>query len=942
MEPVGQRLHYYRMTTEDVIADLHSHKMGLTNPEAARRLQADGANTLRRGRHLSAIGTLLRQFKSLFVLLLMVSAGLALYLHDNKTCLILLTIAFINTFVGFFQEYKAEKLMRQLEQLLVPRAKVFRNGALHEVDSAALVTGDIVAIAEGDSIPADVRILEENELSTNDFALTGESNPSRKFVHPIAAAVPLASRDNIGFMGTTVATGTGKGIVIATGMRTELGRIASLSQVARADDSPLQREMNNLATRLTQGTIALALFLAVLTFQSHLDIKESLLFAISISAAMIPNGLIAEVNITLAQAANRMAKVRTLIKKLSAVETLGATNVILTDKTGTLTKNEMTITHFLIGRTPYTVTGTGYEPVGAIYDTHGSRLNKAGMQELGLFFICGALASNAKVCQPDAQHPLWYTLGDPTEGAIVTLARKAGLNTEKLDIRYPEIKEFQFDSGRKLMSSVRRFDDGSIAVFIKGAPEAVLERSTHIWDHKISRKLSLRDRGSLLDHHDRTATDALRNLAFAYRILPKSTNLEKLDMAAVEQHLTFLGIVSMEDPLRDDVPAAMSAAHRAHVRVSIITGDYPTTALAIATKAQLCEQPDQIRVIMANDLGGLSDTQILKLITEGGAVFSRVSPEDKLRIVEIAKANNLVVAVTGDGINDAPALKRADIGVAMGKSGTDVAKDAADIILLDDSFGTLVGAIEQGRLTFQNIKKAARCALTDNAGELFAILISLILQAVYHIPLAITVIQILAIDVIAEAFPITALGWDKAQGRLMHEKPRRLSDHILNTATVREFVDYGLLAAVLAAANFLLFFIRRGTTPMHIDNMSDLYVQATTLTYVTLVFCQFLNLLMVRTAEHARFFTAYLWSNKRLLLAFGLSLFCIFNLVYNPLVQPYFKTGPLRWDDWIMALAAAAIYLGVRLLQRHVRKHSRHAVIQLHREIHGTSSPARF
>lgn len=942
MESVGQRLHYYRMTPENVIAELHSHKMGLTNPEANRRLQADGANILHRGKHVSSLVMLFRQFKSLFVLLLCFSAVFAFYLHDEKTAVILLVIASVNTFVGFVQEYKAEALMHKLEQLLMPRAKVVRNGILTDIDSAALVAGDIVSLTEGDSVPADIRILEEDELSTNDFALTGESNPCRKFVHAISAAVPLAVRHNIVFMGTTVATGTARGIVIATGMHTELGRIASLSQVAQTDDSPLQREMNNLAIRLTQGTVSLAALLALIALQSHLDLKESILFAISISAAMIPNGLVAEVNINLAQTAKRMAKAKTLVKKLSAVETLGATNVILTDKTGTLTKNEMTITNFLVGRTPYTVSGTGYEPVGSIHTEHGAVLTKPNTQELGLFFMTGALASNAKVIRPDARHADWYTLGDPTEGAIITLARKAGFNTEKLDDKYPEIKEFQFDSGRKLMSSVRKFEDGSIAVFVKGAPETVLARSTHIWDHKLTRKLSEGDRAFLRGHNDHSAERALRNLAFAYRILPKTIDLQKLDMGKVEHNLTFLGIVSMEDPLREDVPAAMLAARAAHVPVSVITGDYPATAKAIAAKALLAKKTEDIKIILADELTELSDMQILQLISEGGAVFSRVSPEDKLRIVEVAKASGLVVAVTGDGINDAPALKRADIGVAMGKTGTDVAKDAADLVLLDDSFGTLVGAIEQGRLTFQNIKKAARCALTDNASELFAILISLATQALFHIPLAITVIQILAIDVVAEMFPITALGWDKAQLRLMHEQPRRLADHILNPGTVREFIGYGLLAATLATANFLFFFVRHGTSPFYIDTTSNFYAQATTLTYVTLVFCQFINLLLVRTVERARFFTAYLWSNKPLLMAFGVSLFCVVNVVYNPMVQPYFKTGPLQIADWFMALLAAGIYLGVRLFQRYTRKYGRHAVLQLHQDIHGKTSPARI
>ncbi|MGI0134381.1 MAG: HAD-IC family P-type ATPase, partial [Candidatus Micrarchaeaceae archaeon] len=363
------------------------------------------------------------------------------------------------------------------------------------------------------------------------------------------------------------------------------------------------------------------------------------------------------------------------------------------------------------------------------------------------------------------------------------------------------------------MSSVRKFENGRIAVFVKGAPEAILERSTRIWDHTLARKLSNRDHIFLTAYNDNAATKALRNLAFAYRILPKNTNVKKLDMAQVEQDLTLLGIVSMEDPLRDEVPAAMAAARQAHVRVSVITGDYPATAQAVAAKAGLTDRTEQVKVVLADDLPGLSDTQILQMISDGGVVFSRVSPEDKMRIVEIAKVSGLVVAVTGDGINDAPALKRADIGIAMGETGTDVAKEAADIVLLDDSFGTLVDAVEQGRLTFQNIKKAARCALTDNAGELFAILISVAAKALFHIPLAITVIQILAIDVIAEMFPITALGWDEAQGRLMREKPRRLDDHILNLGTLKEFIGYGLLAALLATGNFLLFFVRHGTSP---------------------------------------------------------------------------------------------------------------------------------
>ena len=932
MTKVGnnKHLHYYRLSPEEVFIELGSRQAGLSSTEAEASLDLHGANTLFRGRRELALLTFLRQFKNLFVALLLASAALSIYLHDGKTAFILLVIALMNAVVGFVQEHKAETLMAKLEQLLVPRAKVQRDGHLIDIDSSQLVPGDVVALEAGDSIPADLRIFMEDELSTNDFALTGESNPSRKFVHAISSEVPLASRHNIAFMGTTVATGTARGVVIGTGMRTELGRIASLSQVTKSDASPLQKELDNLAARLTQATLVLGTILALIALQSHLGIKAAVLFAIGISAAMIPECLVAEVNITLAQTANRMVRSRALVKRLSAVETLGATNIILTDKTGTLTKNEMTVVNFLIGRSSYTVEGTGYDPNGSILDKKDHALTKKELKGIGLFLSTGALASNAKVNPPDDAHRTWYVMGDPTEGAIVTLARKAGLAVDKLDTLYPEIKEYQFDSGRKLMSSVRQYENGEIAVFVKGAPEAIMARSTSLWDHVLTRKLTDKDRAYFHEHTEAAARMAMRNLAFAYRILPKSTDPSTLTMKQVEQDLTFLGIVSMMDPLRDEVPAAMEAARAANIQVSIVTGDYPATAKAIAAKANLASTPANITVILADELNGLSDSQILQLVEAGGTVFSRVSPEDKLRIVEIAKNGGRVVAVTGDGINDAPALKRADIGVAMGKTGTDVAKDAADIVLLDDSFATLVQAIEQGRLTFHNIKKAARCVLTDNMGELFIILISLCAQALFHIPLMITAIEILCIDTFAETAPISALGWDTAQSRLMREQPRRLSDHILNLASAKEFITFGLLAALLASTNFLLFFIRHGLSPAYIDTKNNLYLSATTLAYVTLVLCQFANVLLVRADKHEKFFTSYLWSNKRLIAAFMLSAIAILNLIYNPFLQTYLRTGPLGFWDWCTAFAAGGVYVAVRLMQRHTRKHTRKELIRSH------------
>ena len=922
----GHKLPFYRLSVDDTLKELRCSDQGLSKAEAADRLLHVGSNQLQRTHHTSSLVVFFRQFKNLLVLILLVSAALSLYLRDGKTTTILLVIALMNAIVGFFQEHKAEKMLASLERLIVPHAKVLRRGKIREINSSELVPGDVIDLEAGDSVPADARVLFEDELATNDFALTGESQPTRKFKHAISADVPLGSRHNMVYMGTTVALGSGHAVVVGTGMHTELGRIAGLSQTTHTDTSPLQREMNNLSIRLTQATLLLAAVLTVIELQSHLGLKTSLLFAISIAAAMIPNGLVAEVNITLAQTASRMARARALVKKLSAVETLGATSIIATDKTGTLTKNEMTAVSAIIGRTSYTVSGTGYEMNGAICDPKGKPISGRSLKDLHLFFETGALASNAEVNPPDDEHANWYVVGDPTEGALITLARKAGLDPAHLNNRFPERKEYAFDSARKRMTSVREVD-GQLYAFVKGAPESILGCSTELWDHGHVRNLTKNDRQFFLDYNETHAAAAERNLAFAYRVLPKGFDPAKHHLEDAEHDLTFLGMVSMVDPLREQVPKAMRAAQAAHVRVSIITGDYPTTATAIARKAGL--NHGDITVVMGEELPHLSDAQVLEHLLRGGAVFSRVSPEDKLRIVEITKTSHHVVAVTGDGINDAPALKRADIGVAMGRSGTDVAKQAAEIVLLDDSFATLVTAIEQGRLTFQNIKKAARCALTDNMGELITILISLIVTAIWHVPAAITAIQILAIDVIAQMFPITALGWDPAQTKLMREYPRDVRDHIMNRKTITEFVTFGLLAAILAYANYLFYFFRHHVSAIHLGTGSGPYLAASILTYVTLVLCQFMNLLLVRS-QGQPLFSSYLWSNKKLLAAFGISLFCIINIVYNPVVQPYFSSGSLTAWDWLCAAGIATAYTAVRLLHVHTRATGRRALITKH------------
>ncbi len=884
----------YQLSAETVLKNLGTTKAGLSTATATSRTAQYGSNKLVKKRGVHPIFTFLAQFKDLMIVLLLVSAVISFYLDDVRTGGILIFIVFVNSIIGFSQEYKAEKIMESLEKLIVAEAKVFRNGQLTTLPAQELTLGDVIYVEEGDSAPADGRIIEESELGSNDFALTGESNPVRKFTHSIVGEALIGNQRNMIFMGTTIATGNAICVVTATGMHTELGRIAGLSQVTKAGLSPLQREMNNLAVRITIATLVLAGFLLAISLGTHLGIKDAFLFAIGIASAMIPQGLPAEVTVALSRAASTLAKDNTLIKKLSAVESLGATSIICTDKTGTLTKNEMTVEHILLPGVNLSVSGTGYEANGRVHDAHGQELSHAELEKLFLFFGCGFFASNARIVAPDDAHATWHCIGDPTEGALVTLARKAGLNTDTLVSEYPELREFPFDSVRKRMSSIRTVNN-HLHVFTKGAPESVISCATHIKKLDGSVKtLTAADKKLLLAENDVYAKRAMRNLAFAYRVLPDHTDINKLDIASTEQQLVYMGMVSIIDPVRDEVAAAMEAARKAHIKVSIITGDYAPTAKAIAVRAKLADNPEDIILVPGEELPTMSDAKLIQLVERGSTIFSRVSPEDKLRIVSLVKKTGHVIAVTGDGINDAPALKAADIGVAMGVTGTDVAKQSADIVLLDDSFHTLVGAISQGRIIFQNIRNATLSALDNNIAELVVILLSLIVTITLRIPPAISVIQILAIDLIAELLPIAALAWDKPAKSMMTNYPRDPNSHILSLRTSIGILNAGLLVGGLSFVNYILYIHQHGGISSF-TAQNALYPTATTLTFASITFSSFASIFVLREAG---WISSYAWSNKRLLYAMLISTIFVLNMSYNPLLQHIFNTGPLALYDW--------------------------------------------
>jgi Ca2+-transporting ATPase len=917
----------YRHEVDDVLDRLETTPAGLTSAQAAAHRAQFGSNEIVTLKRESTLRRYLRQYKDWMIVLLLASATVTAVLGDYGTAAVLIVLVAINTLIGFVQENRAEKTMEALETLVAPSCQVYRDGALNELDSRDLVVGDVVRLTEGVSVPADVRLIESVAFATNEFALTGESDPTRKHARVIPHEAPVADRHNMAYAATTVATGEATGIVVATGMHTELGKIARLSQSATAVPSPLQREMARIATYVTYGVTVLTLIVLVITVQSDLPFTVALLFAVGFACALIPQGLPAEVNTALASAASTLAKQRVLVKKLSAVETLGSTHVICTDKTGTLTKNEMTVTELVVAGVPCAVSGIGYEPTGTITPAPTSAGATARLHD---FLSVGVLASNAKLVPPSADAATWRIFGDPTEGALLVATAKAGIDLAALAAEHTEVGELPFDSTRKVMTSIRRDSAGGLTAYSKGSPESILERATHISVSDDSapggtsiRPITAVDLDVLLAHHTEKADRALRNLLYARRTLSEG-EAESDDLKVIETGLTVLGMVSMVDPIRTAVPDAMAAALAAGVTINIITGDFSLTAIAIARQAGLAPtgdalsstphrqgtRDDGLTVITGAELATLSDAEVLAHALRGGTVFSRVAPEDKVRIVDLLKASGSIVAVTGDGINDAPALRHANIGVAMGASGTDVAKQAAEVVLLDDSFASLIGAVRQGRTIYQNIRKGVLSCLTSNFAEFVVNSVSLALFSLLGVPLALNVLQILAIDLLGEIFPIAALGRDPEEGETMKQKPRDAATRILNRRSLLDIAIAGALIGSVAVANYLFFYTRHGVDPFSEAVPTDLIAPAMTITYVTIMVCQLVSITQRRSVHGL--FTRYQLANRTYWLAVLVAIGIMLVIVYVPFVAAFFGTAPLTLIDWALVVAAAVLFLAIR------------------------------
>ena len=900
---------YYQKTVKETFDTLKTSEKGLDEQEAQKRLEKYGENKLVRLKKTPEIIKFLLQFRDVLMIILLVAAGMSFIIQNYRDGLVMLIIALINAIIGYFQEHKAEAIMDSLEQLVQSPSKVIRDGQTSEINQSKLVIGDIVVLEEGDKIPADLRIIESYNLKTNDVSLTGESLPQEKNSNTMKEEVSLADRENMAYLGTNVASGSAKGVVIATGMDTEMGKIADLTQEEEKSKSPLQMELQSVANKIAIFAVIIGTLLFGVSLYQGLGLNFAIIYGLGIAVAVVPQALPMQITVALAQGVDRLAHKNAVVKKLSSVETLGSTNVISTDKTGTLTKNEMTVQKVFYNGKEYDVTGIGYEPRGKILNENGEEITQEEIDKLEIMFDAATMASNAEIHPPDDEHSSWYPIGDPTEAALITLSTKVGTRAENEDEENPELHEFSFDSERKRMSSVRQFDDGEYLA-MKGALDSVLSVSKYIYKDGKKVPITEEDKEKYRKLNEKYSKNAMRVLSFAFRKLGPEHKDYVLE--EVEKDVIFLGIVAMIDPPKEGVRESIEQAHEAHINTYIMTGDHAITAKAIGKEINLVKENEDIQVITGKDFDDLSDQELKEIMdSKESLIFSRVSPEHKLRIVKNLKNQQKIVAVTGDGVNDAPALKSAHIGVAMGGMGTDVSKQAAELILLDDSFPTLVYAIKEGRTIYNNLKKTVIASLTSNGGELAVVLLGLLGVSLFNLPVPILAIQILAIDLLAEILPLTAFTFDPGSKDIMKSPPRDKDEHIVNKRTFSEILFFGVLMGGLAYLNFYLFNSRMGA--MNLTESHPLYSRATTITYLTIAFTQLTNI-MSRRYEKISFFNKNIVSNKKMIYSIGLSIIMIIIAIYTPFINQYLGFTGISLIDWLYVIGSAAVFLAAHEL----------------------------
>ena len=905
---------------KEVLEALGTCSEGLTSEEAAKRLAQYGTNTLIEQKHPSVVYKLFGHLRDLFsVLLLFASflAALAGVLQRSadmlELSLIILVVVLINIVMSLFQEWRAEKAMETLKRWMPEYAKVIRDGELKKISVRDLVPGDVIALEEGDRVPADARLIEAFDLWTNNVPLTGESEPQPRTAAPVKIVeATYLDAPNLVFMSTSVARGQGKAAVTETGMGTKFGQIAGLTQQIAAEPSPLQKEIAHTA----KIDFALALAVGIVFFLAsvawlHVNLYVGILFMIGVMVACVPEGLQVTVSSALAINVLKMVKENVLVKRLSAVQTLGSVTVICTDKTGTITKGEMTVSKIWVPDQVVEVSGVGYTPDGK-FTSNGSALKKEQSHGIEKLLEISALCNSAKVEPPSDRNASWSIVGDPTDGALLVAALKYGLTPQSLLAQKPIIHVIPFDSKRKRMTTIHE-NGSTIFAYTKGGPRSILSICNKTVVNGNVQELAGENLRQVEEKIRELANEGLRMIAVAYKELPESSSLKGRD---IERDMILVGLAGMKDPARPEVKEAVRLAKQAGIKIVIITGDYGPTAEIIAEEVGIVGS-EGCRIIRGVDLETMSDSDIVEHAKKGDVIFARVSHEQKLRIVSVLKKHGDIVAVTGDGANDAPSLKEADIGIAMGASGTDVAREASDMILLDDSFASIVKAVESGRTIYENLKKFIVYVFSHNWAEL----VPFVLYVLLDIPLPLLVVQVLAIDLIIDVIPSLALSREPPEAGIMQEPPRSVKERLFSREVFMRSLYVGLIIAAGAMYGCISAWSAGGWHwGMQLPDNSAVYLKGTTMTFAGIVVAQVGNVLACRTNRVSLFKTSPR-SNKWIWIGIAAQLFIISVLIYVPLMQRFFGTTAIGLMDWAyLGLLAVIVVFAEEIRKLFARK----------------------
>ena len=864
---------------DEVLKHLDTTEQGLNKKETTKRLEEFGYNKIQDTHKIKPIKLFLKQFQDFLVILLLIAAAVSFIVGagngNHVDGWVIIGILILNAIIGFFQELKAEKSIEALKKMAAIKSTVIRGGVKKCVDTNFIVPGDILYLEAGDKVPADARIIKENNLKADEAALTGESKSVSKTVEALKSNTALADKTNMLFSGTIITKGSATAVVVDTGMNTEIGKIAQMVQGAKTEQTPLQKRLAHFGEMLGIGILGICVvvfFLAMLNYDG--SVLDALMIALSLAVAAIPEGLPVVVTICLALGVRRMVKRNSLIRNLPSVETLGCTDIICTDKTGTLTYNEMTVREIYSNEEFIEVSGHGYEPSGEFTDRKNKRFDTKKIQWL---LTSAVLCNNSSISKKKSH---WCITGDPTEGALVVLGEKAGLNKDKLEKDNPRTKENPFEPERKMMSTTNKVK-GIEYVFAKGAPDILVGECSKIEINGRARKLTQKEKDNILQKNTEMAKKALRVLGVAYK---------KKDRGKDEDNLIFLGLVGMMDPPREEVISSIKKCKNAGIQVKMITGDHKETAVAIAKELGIGQY-----ALSGDEIDKIDD---LKDTVEHVDVYARVQPEHKLRIVNALKKAKHVVAMTGDGVNDAPALKGSDIGVAMGITGTDVSKEASDMILLDDNFTSIVNAVEEGRGIYDNIKKFIKYLLSSNSGEVLSILLGTMIGftlAGQAIPLLLP-IHLLFINLVTDSFLALALGVEPLDKETMKRKPRKQRESFIQKENLVDIIITGL---VMSVGTICIF-----KKTLYSPGASEHYAWSMALT--TLIVFQLFNVFNCKSENKSAF--RNLFDNKWLLLAVAGCLLMIFGVLYTPL-SVIFRVAPLGIMDWVLIVAVSSLVL---------------------------------